>query len=135
MLFFNLLPIIPLDGSKIVNLIFSKYLSLNLSNNLTVLVSFAALIVLLISNIYENNYSMVMVIFVLLQNIWDYYKKIEYIYNKFILERYLYNINYKSLKMINDKNKMYKNKIHLFKINNKIIQEKQFLSDFFNKKL
>ena len=112
MLFFNLLPIIPLDGSKIVNLIFSKYLSLNLSNNLTVLVSFAALIVLLISNIYENNYSMVMVIFVLLQNIWDYYKKIEYIYNKFILERYLYNINYKSLKMINDKNKMYKNKIH-----------------------
>ena len=88
-----------------------------------------------ISNIYENNYSMIMVVFVLLQNIWKYYKKIEYVYNKFILERYLYNIRYKSVKIIDNKNKMYKNKTHLFKVNNNIIEEKRFLSDFFNKKL
>ncbi len=135
MLLFNILPIIPLDGSKIINLLFSKYLNLNLSNNLTVLVSFITLIILLISNIYENNYSMIMVVFVLLQNIWKYYKKIEYVYNKFILERYLYNIRYKSVKIIDNKNKMYKNKTHLFKVNNNIIEEKRFLSDFFNKKL
>lgn len=134
MLLFNILPIIPLDGSKLINLILSKYLNLNLANNLTVLISLLTLTILLISNIYENNYSMTMVIFVLLQNIWNYYKKIDYIYNKFLLERYLYNIKYKSIKLINNKNKMYKNKTHLFKINNKIIEEKKYLYNFFNKK-
>lgn len=133
MFIFNILPIIPLDGSKIINLIFSKYLNFNISNNLTVVVSFVTLSVLLISNIYENNYSMVMVVFVLLQNIWNYYKKIDYIYNKFILERYLYNIKYKNVKIINNKNKMYKNKMHLFKIDNNLIEEKKYLSKFFNK--
>lgn len=134
MLLFNILPIIPLDGSKIVNLILSKYLNLNFSNNLIVLISFITLSMILIGDIYEKNYSMVMVVFILLQNIWNYYKKIEYIYNKFVLERYLYNIKYKSVKIINNKNKMYKNKTHLFKVNNSIIEEKSFLSNFFDKK-
>ena len=134
MLLFNILPIIPLDGSKIINLIFSKYLNLNFSNNLIVLISFITLSMILIGDIYEKNYSMVMVVFILLQNIWNYYKKIEYIYNKFVLERYLYNIKYKSVKIINNKNKMYKNKTHLFKVNNSIIEEKSFLSNFFDKK-
>ena len=31
-------------------------------------------------------------------------------------------------------NKMYKNKTHLFKVNNNIIEEKSFLSNFFDKK-
>ena len=135
MLLFNLLPIIPLDGSKIINLILSKYLNLNLSNNLTVLISFISLIVLMLSNVFENNYSMLMVVGVLLQNIWNYYKNIEYLYNRFILERYLYNIRYKKIKIINDKNKMYKNKSHLFKINNIIIKEKEYLKYFFDKKM
>ena len=89
---------------------------------------------ILIGDIYEKNYSMVMVVFILLQNIWDYYKKIEYIYNKFVLERYLYNIKYKNIKVIDNKNKMYKNKTHLFKINNNLVEEKKFLSIFFDKK-
>ena len=135
MLLFNLLPIIPLDGSKIINLILSKYLNLNLANNLTVLISFISLIVLMLSNVFENNYSMLMVIGVLLQNIWNYYKNIEYLYNRFILERYLYDIRYKKIKIINDKNKMYKNKSHLFKINNIIIKEKEYLKYFFDKKM
>ena len=54
MLLFNVLPIIPLDGSKIINLIFSKYLNLNFSNNLTVLISFITLSMILIGGIYEK---------------------------------------------------------------------------------
>ena len=134
MLSFNILPIIPLDGSKIINLILSKHLNLNFSNNLTVVISFVTLSMILICGIYEKNYSMFMVVFVLLQNIWNYYKKIEYVYNKFILERYLYNIKYKNIKVIENKNKMYKNKTHLFKINNNLVEEREFLSNFFDKK-
>lgn len=134
MFLFNMLPILPLDGSKIINLILSKYLNLNLANNLTVFISFTALIVLMVSNVFENNYSMLMVVGILLQNIWNYYKNIEYLYNRFTLERYLYNIRYKKLKVISDKNKMYKNKSHLFKINDILIEEKEYLKLFFDKK-
>ena len=70
-----------------------------------------------------------------ISGVWNYYKNIEYLYNRFILERYLYNIRYKKIKIINDKNKMYKNKSHLFKINNIIIKEKEYLKYFFDKKM
>lgn len=133
-LIFNILPIIPLDGSKVINLILSKYLNFNLSNNLIVLISLITLIILLVSNIYQNNYSMLMVISILLQNIWNYYKKIDYLYNRFILERYIYNINFPSIKIIKNKNKMYKNKTHLLKIKDNYIKEKDYLKTFFEKR-
>ena len=47
-LFFNLLPIIPLDGSKILNLGLSKYLNLKLSNKLNVFISVITILILLI---------------------------------------------------------------------------------------
>ena len=52
-LLFNILPIIPLDGSKIINLILSKYLYYNLSNKLTIIISFITIIIILITRIYE----------------------------------------------------------------------------------
>lgn len=134
MLLFNLLPIVPLDGSKIINLLLCKYFNFNLSNNLTVFISFLTIILLLISKLYESNYSFLLVIGVLLQNIYNFYNEITYIYNRFLLERYLYNINYNKKKIIRDKNKMYKNRIHLFKVKGKIISEKEYLDYFFGKK-
>lgn len=134
MLLFNLLPIIPLDGSKVVNLFLCKYFNFNLSNNFTVLISFVTIIFILISGLYESNYSFLMVIMVLMQNIYNFYKDIAYVYNRFLLERYLYDIKFKDKKIIDDKNKMYKNKTHLFKISGNIIPERIYLSSFFKKK-
>ena len=134
MLIFNLLPIIPLDGFKILNLILSKYFNYNLSNNLSVFISLLSVIIFLFSNSYEKNYSMVIIIGILMQNIYKFYSEITYIYNRFLLERYLYNITYKNKKIINNQNKMYKNKSHLFIKNGKIITEKEFLNIFFKKK-
>jgi len=57
-----------------------------------------------------------------MQNIYKFYNDISYIYNRFLLERYLYNINYKKKIIISDENKMYKNKSHLFIKNDKIIK-------------
>ena len=133
-LFFNLLPIIPLDGAKIVNLIISKYLNFNLANTFTVVISLLAVIIFLISNTYQNNYSMIMVLGVLFQNIYKFYKEISFIYNKFLLERYLYNFNYSKIKVIKNKNKMYKNYRHLFVKNGQVLGEKSYLSSIFRKK-
>ena len=93
-LLFNILPIIPLDGSKIINLILSKYLYYNLSNKLTIIISFITIIIILITRIYEYNYSFIIILGLLMKNIYDFYKNLEYIYNKFLLERYLYKITY-----------------------------------------
>ena len=103
MLIFNILPIIPLDGSKFISY-------------------------------FENNYSFLLVIFVLLHNIYLFYNDIKYLYNRFLLERYLYNINYPRKSIISNINKMYKNRNHLFMIDGNIISERVYIKYFFNKK-
>ena len=131
-LIFNLLPIIPLDGFKILNLILSKYLSFNLSNKISVFISLCTIILFLYSGLYDKNYSIILIISILMQNIYKFYNEIEYIYNKFLIERYLYNINYKKKKIITNENKMHKNKTHFFIKDGKIITEKKYLSDLFD---
>ena len=134
MLIFNILPIIPLDGSKLINLKLSKYFNYNLANKLTIVISFISIIIFLFSNIFDKNYSLIMIIGILLNNIYKFYKELTFIYNRFLLERYLYNFNYHKYKVIDNKDKMYKNKLHYFKINNKLMQEKEYLNKFFQKK-
>ena len=133
-LLFNILPIIPLDGSKIINLILSKYLYYNLSNKLTIIISFITIIIILITRIYEYNYSFIIILGILMKNIYDFYKNLEYIYNKFLLERYLYKITYPKKKIIKNKKKMYKNKFHYFYINNQLLKEDDYLRSIYSKR-
>lgn len=133
MIFFNLLPIYPLDGSKIVGLLFCKYFKFNLANILVIVTSFFTIIILLISKEYENNYSYLMAILVLLQNIYKFYFSLDAIYNRFLVERYLYNFNYKRKKIIDSRHKMYKNKYHYFITRDGIVDEKKYLNSFFRK--
>ena len=76
MLIFNSLPIIPLDGFNIVNLFLSKILSFNFSNKLSVFISLCTMIVFLLCNMYERNYSVVLVIGILMSNIYKFYNNI-----------------------------------------------------------
>lgn len=133
MLIFNIFPIIPLDGFKILNLIFSKFLNFNLSNYLSIFISFIMIIIFLFSDIFVKNYSIVLILGIFFQNIYKFYKEISYVYNRFLLERYLYNISYKKKKIIDNENKMYKNKSHFFVKNGKMMSEKAFLATFFKK--
>lgn len=135
MVLFNLFPIIPLDGIKIINLILSKYLNYNLSNNLSVLISLISILILIYSNLFEKNYSIVFIIGILMKKIYNFYNQIPHLYNRFLLERYLYNFNYKMKRTINNHNKMYKNATHFFINKGKIITEKDYLNSFFRKKL
>ena len=134
-IFFNLLPIYPLDGSKILQLLLSKYLNYNLSNKLIIFISLLTIIILLILNIYKLNYSNIMIYLILLSYIYDLVKGRKYLYNKFLLERYLYNINYPKLKIITNYNKMYKNKNHILYTNNKYIEESDYLKKIFSNKI
>lgn len=134
-LLFNLLPIHPLDGSKILNLLLSKFIPFNTANKLNIIVSIITLIITISINYYNFNYTTLLIIGVIIDNIIKYQKQLSYIYNKFLLERYIYKINHNKTKKINKITHMYKDKYHILKENNTYITEKQALSHKFQKKI
>ena len=133
-LIFNILPIHPLDGSKILNLLLSKIIPFNIANQLNIIISIITLITMISINYYEFNYTTILIIGVILDNITKYYKQLKYIFNKFLLERHIYKLTYNKTKKINKLNQMYKEKYHIIKENNTYITEKQALSHKFRGK-
>ena len=134
-LIFNILPIHPLDGSKILNLLLTKTIPFDISNKLNIIISIITLLTITYINYYEFNYTTILILGVILDNIIKYYKQLKYIFNKFLLERYLYNISFNKHKKINKINHMYKEKYHILKENNTYITEKQALTHKFKEKI
>ena len=131
MIFFNLLPIYPLDGGRIVNLLLGKIISYDLSNKLTVVLSIVVILGIVGLNIYQINYSNVMIFMVLIGYIVEYVKNIKYLYNRFMLERYLYDFKFDKIKVISSSKKMFKDREHLLYEGNKCYREKDFLKRIF----
>ena len=129
---FNLLPIYPLDGAKIVNILLYKVFNYDISNKITIIISFITIIVIIIVDFYNYSYSNIMILTVLISYLYKFYKKLKYLYNKFLLERYLYNIKYDRVRIINNGNKLYKDSSHLIKLDNKYILEDKYLKEYFN---
>jgi len=130
-LIFNILPIHPLDGSKILNLLLSLYLPYKLVNKLSIVISILTGITILLINYYTLNYTTILIITVIVDNLIKYYKNINYLFNKFLLERYLYKINLTKTKQITKIDNMYKEKYHIIKENNHYLTEKQYLNNHF----
>lgn len=120
LLLFNLLPIIPLDGSKLVHLFLEKIFSIKTSYNLIILISIITLLLIL-----QFNLTILVIIAIYLLNTYKFAKEKKIYFNKFLLERYLYNYNFK-IKKIKNINKIKKYKKHI--INN------QFEKDYLRKK-
>ena len=137
LILFNFLPIYPLDGSKILKLLLEKIIPYKITNYLMIIISIITIISLLIFNIFNGNYSFIMIIIILLNYIYIYYKNLSYLYNRFLLERYLYKIKYNDTVIIKNKNCFYKNKNHIIKNNKKYEKEDYFLYKLFdlNKKI
>lgn len=134
-LLFNILPIHPLDGSKILNLLLSKIVPFNTANKLNIIISILTLIITILINYYNFNYTLILTIGIILDNLIKYHKQLKYLFNKFLLERYIYNITYSKIKKINKINNIYKEKYHIIKENNTYITEKQALSHKFKGKI
>lgn len=132
-LLFNILPIHPLDGSKILNLLLSKIIPFNLANKLNIIVSIITLIIIIIIDHYNFNYTLILTIGIIIDNLVKYHRQLKYVFNKFLLERYIYKITYDKTKKINKIDYMYKEKYHILKDKNTYITEKQALSNKFKK--
>ena len=131
LLLFNLLPIIPLDGSKLLNIILNKITNFKLSHMLTIYISILTIIFLLIKN---KNMVLYIIIFFILLKVIKEYREHKYIFNKFLFERYNYDLNFKKKKTIKGikVNKMKKEYKHIF-YDNKYYTEKEILKRYFKR--
>ena len=128
LLIFNLLPIYPLDGGKILNLILNKQMPYKKSNKLTIIIS---TITITLALLYYKSLNFILMAILIFTEIIIYLKNQNYLYNKLLLEKYINPKNYKKIKIIPNKNLMYKEKRHIIKHNNKYITEKDYLNKRF----
>lgn len=124
-LLFNLLPILPLDGSKLINIVLNKIFNFRLSYVSNIIVSIFTLCIFVFLYKYDSSYYLIM-IFLVFQIIYSIKNK-NIIYNKFLLEKRLYKNEYKKYKKINSIDNMSRNKKHLVKDNNMYVMEGRYL--------
>lgn len=130
---FNLMPIYPLDGGKLTHLFLSMFLPYRTSLKLSIYVSYITITILLILNIPSLKLnSMIMIVF-LIYKTYSEQVKVNYVYEKFVLERYLNNYTFKFSKLINNYHHFYKGKGHIIKENNKYFLEQEYLSKKYEK--
>lgn len=131
--FFNLLPLIPLDGSKLLNCLLLKFFSFKISYLLTGIISFISLIFFLtLSFLFKINN--LILYFFLLWHLYLFQKNYKYIINKFYLERIMYNHYYnKIISNWHDPTKLRLDKFYFFKKGDKNINEKKYLSGLYQK--
>lgn len=128
---FNLMPIYPLDGGKLLNIVLEKILPLKKSLKLVIQISFYTTIAIFL--IKEKKINIIVMTILLVVLIIKENKLINYKYNKFLLERYLNNYNFKKTKIISTKNDFYKDRKHLVKDNDIYYYEKEYLEKIIQK--
>ena len=127
-LIFNLLPIYPLDGGKILNLFLSIFIPYKKSLILSIILSIIFVVVVFIYSILNNlTLNIIIISIFLIYKVIIEYKNINYLYERFLLERYLNNYNFKKGIIINKINNFRRSKRHLININNDYYLEKDIL--------
>lgn len=93
-MFFNLLPIIPLDGSIILKSILNKFFSFKISLKIYIIISIICIFIYVFFN-YKYNINNYLIIGLFIYKIYKEIKEYKYIYNKFLLERFLHDYKFK----------------------------------------
>lgn len=131
-LIFNLLPIIPLDGSKVLNVllnkIFSYKKSLYIINSISLLFIILFIILLIIYKL-KIELSYVIILSFIMSSIIKNINDIPYLFNKFLFERYKYPIKNVKTYYIKNSNieNMRRQRINYFYINNTYKDERYLL--------
>lgn len=132
LLLFNLLPIYPLDGSKLLYIFLCILFPFKLSHLLIIFVSF---ITCFFGFFILDSFDLLIVLILvfLLISVFKEFMNHNYIFNKFLLERFNYNLKFSKIKTINKLDNMYFCFKHVFFINGKYITEKNMLMKRFDK--
>lgn len=128
---FNLLPIIPLDGYRLLNIVLNKLFNFKLSLYISSYVSFIFLILNFIFLFIYKNFVFLVTFFFLFYKTIHEYNLINFIYNKFLYERYSKNISFKKRKKIYDIKDMYRDYIHLIYCDYRFCSEREVLDNYY----
>ena len=131
LLFFNLLPIYPLDGGKLLNIICSYRFNYMVSFYITFIISIVFVIIILIVNLYHFNMNLLLMMIVLIVKIFHIYRDLGYYYQKFLLERYLHQYHFNKRKYITSVRNLYRDCEHIINFE----EEKKVLKKYFIKKI
>lgn len=135
LLLFNLLPIYPLDGSKLLSLGCNCFFPFLKSYTWTLLISFIFLILMSIFIFYFNwNLLLFLVLAFLFLKCVKEFQARKYIWNKFLWERYRDYLVFPKRKKINgiDLTQTYRDRTHLFYQDGKTYTEREILSKRFD---
>ena len=130
---FNLLPIIPLDGSIIINSILNRFFSYTKSYTINSIISIISIVIFVI---YNYNYSLnnYLIISFLLYKTYESIKNYKYIKYRFFMERYISNYKYKRIKnYTRNINDLKLDTKHYFIKNKKVVNERKKLQELFDK--
>lgn len=132
-LFINLIPIYPLDGYKILNIAFNKFISFKKSHIISIYISYFLGFFLLFSSFLKKELLYFIFILLLISKLKNELKNHELLFIKFLYERYLYDFKFKKVKIISKIEKFKKDYYHYLNINNKLVAEKEILKEKFLK--
>lgn len=128
LLSFNFLPILPLDGGRLINIIIDKLLPYKMSNTISLIIS---IIFVFIFSYLKHSYLSILLTLFLIKSIIIEMNNIKYKYNKFLLERYLNNYKFNKIKIIKNKDSFRRDYNHI--INN--VFESDYLHKLFDRKV
>ena len=134
LLIFNLLPILPLDGGRLLCLILSLFKSFKRSMIITIKISYIIYLLLLAYILKVFSLFFIFIIISLLFKIIEENKKMKYYYYSFIMERYLFKKRYKTTTIINKLDDMYKYRNNMIKDKNCLFDEKEYIEIKLTKK-
>lgn len=103
---FNLLPILPLDGAKILNNILDLILSYDLAHKVSLVVSFLALPLVFL---FDNKLIIILVVISLLVRLYEEINWHKFRINKLLLERKLKGIKFKKVREFESLTKVKRN--------------------------
>ena len=129
-LIFNLLPIIPLDGGKLLFLLLQINIPYYKSYKIIILISYLLTVTIIWHKIDLNIIITVLLVVLLVSK---EYKKIKIRYEKFLLERYLKKQKYRKKRIITSEKNFYRNCTHLIKVGDKYSLEEEFLRKKYEK--
>lgn len=133
-LLFNLLPIYPLDGGKLINIVLNYFFPFRKSLRLSLCFSYliiTSIVLFFIKQDISLSLSIVLIILLVICKLTGELKKEKYYYNKFLLERYINNYEFPKIKVIKAISNMSRDYKHVIFKDNKTVSEKESLFRYF----
>jgi len=132
-LVFNLLPIYPLDGGRLLNILFSYHFSYRKSFTISLLFSCFNILLLFLFLVRDMKLNLFLLLCLLIFKVYEEYKKRNYYQEKFLLERYLDNNHFKRWNQVGEVSEFKRDCRHIVKGKNRYYTEKEVLLKKFSK--